>query len=84
MVILKMKVGPKGQVVIPKPVRDDCSIHPGDEVLIDHHYGLITIRKKTRDLKEFLESIPRKGKSTFKKEMLYEQAEERWKRAQHT
>ena len=36
---LKVKVGPKGQVVIPKHIRDSLGIRPSDLVLIDVEGG---------------------------------------------
>jgi len=32
---LKVKVGPKGQIVIPKHIRESLAIKPGDEVFLD-------------------------------------------------
>jgi AbrB family looped-hinge helix DNA binding protein len=42
------RVGPKGQVVIPKPIRDSLGIAPGDEVEVDERGGEIVIRAATR------------------------------------
>ncbi|HST40526.1 MAG TPA: AbrB/MazE/SpoVT family DNA-binding domain-containing protein [Conexibacter sp.] len=39
------KVGAKGQVVLPKELRERHGIRPGDEVLFDDELGQITIRK---------------------------------------
>lgn len=39
------KVGPKGQVVLPKAMRERLGIHPGDEVRFDEGDGEITVRK---------------------------------------
>lgn len=33
MLRMKAKVGQKGQAVIPKPIRDELGIGPGDEVV---------------------------------------------------
>lgn len=33
------RIGPKGQTVIPKPVRDELGLRPGDEVYIYTHSG---------------------------------------------
>lgn len=39
------KVGPKGQVVLPKAVRDRLGIQPGDEVYVEEADGEIRIRR---------------------------------------
>jgi antitoxin PrlF len=39
------KVGTKGQVVIPKAIRDRIGIRPGDEVAFDSDGGEVRIRR---------------------------------------
>ncbi|HZV74305.1 MAG TPA: AbrB/MazE/SpoVT family DNA-binding domain-containing protein [Conexibacter sp.] len=39
------KVGAKGQVVLPKELRDDLGIRPGDEVVFDKGEHEIVVRK---------------------------------------
>ena len=68
MVILKMKmeIGPKGQVVIPKEMRDKKKIFPGDEVLVELSDAGILIEKPTRDIIADFERIAKSGKSINK------------------
>ena len=40
---LKVKVGPKGQIVIPKHIRDSMGIRPDDLVFIDVEDGKATM-----------------------------------------
>jgi AbrB family looped-hinge helix DNA binding protein len=43
------KVGPKGQVVLPKAMRDRLGIKPGDEVRFDEgEDGIVVRRAKSR------------------------------------
>lgn len=39
------KVGPKGQVVIPKRIRDSLGITPGERVRVDEADGEVRVRK---------------------------------------
>jgi antitoxin PrlF len=43
------KVGAKGQVVIPKEIRDRIGIRPGDEVSFDADDGEVRVRRVTDD-----------------------------------
>lgn len=47
------RVGPKGQVVIPKPLRDRLGIKPGDEVDFDFdgEAVLVTPYRESRSLR---------------------------------
>jgi AbrB family looped-hinge helix DNA binding protein len=63
-VILKgmtYRVGPKGQVVLPKALRDRHGIQPGDMVEVDDASGEIRVRKamtQAEMAKELFGSLP--------------------------
>jgi AbrB family looped-hinge helix DNA binding protein len=42
---MTVRVGPKGQVVIPRRVRDALGINPGDEVVVEDAGGEARIRR---------------------------------------
>jgi AbrB family looped-hinge helix DNA binding protein len=42
------RVGPKGQVVIPKELRDELGIEPGDEVSFWRHDDHVAVRPAGR------------------------------------
>ena len=45
----------KGQVTIPKEIRDACHIKAGTELLFIHQPdGTITVRPRTRDLRDMI------------------------------
>ena len=89
MVILKMKmkVGPKGQVVIPKEIRDEKKIMPGDEVFVELGDKGILIEKTEIDVVAEMKKIPNsigyKGK--IDPHAYEEELEEKWRKAsRHT
>ena len=50
VILLSMthRVGPKGQVVIPKELRDELGIEPGDEVSFWRHDNYVAVRPAGR------------------------------------
>jgi AbrB family looped-hinge helix DNA binding protein len=64
MMQLKSKVGPKGQAVIPKEVRDILGIVPRDEVLfelVDNKANIKPAKGKS-SVSELVAIVPRKNK----------------------
>jgi AbrB family looped-hinge helix DNA binding protein len=51
------RVGPKGQVVIPKAIRDDLGIKPGDEVDVERRRTEVVIRRHRVSIGERQERI---------------------------
>jgi len=42
---LRKRIGPKGQILIPKPIRDALGLHPGVEVMIEVRGDEVIITK---------------------------------------
>ena len=58
-----MKVGPKGQVVIPRTFRKALKIHPGSKVTFKIENGKLVLEKQFFDAVSTLENIAKKGPS---------------------
>ena len=84
MVEVETKVGPKGQILIPKILREEYNIMPGDEVLIKETEEGMLIEKFTEDdpIKIMKEISDKYGKKIEINYHAYEEEiEERWKKA---
>lgn len=62
----RMRVGPKGQVVIPRSFRKVLKIGPGSEVIFRLEGDRVVLEKEGTDPLQTFESISRKGKSVLK------------------
>jgi AbrB family looped-hinge helix DNA binding protein len=78
----EMKVGPKGQVVIPRVFRKSLGIGPGSTVVFELRGNEILIEKPRRNIVKNFERIAKSGKSMKIKPHEYEEElEERWKKS---
>jgi len=62
MLKLKSKIGPKGQVVIPKPIREILGFEPGEHVYFYIRKDEVILEKKSGKeiLNEFINEIEKK------------------------
>lgn len=58
----KMKLGSKGQVVIPKHFRDDFGLKTGEQVMMDYTGKEIIIKKTASNIAEIARMIAHSGK----------------------
>lgn len=59
----EMKVGPKGQVVIPKVMRRALNVHPGSRVIFRLEDGRLLLERAETDTVALFERIASKGRS---------------------
>jgi len=70
-----MKIGDKGQVVIPAEIRRRAGLEPGQRVEIEEHNGVLTITPIPRDLIGYMTGL-RRGRRSPLQDLLKEHAEE--------
>ncbi len=61
-----MKVGPKGQVVIPRPLRKALRIHPGSRIVFRLEGEKLVLRPVEIDVAAVFEEIAKRGRSITK------------------
>ena len=87
MVEVKVKLGPKGQVVIPKLFRDEFKLEPGKEVVLKEEKEGVLIKRGEDTVKAFKKLAEeatklRKGKKLkFDVHAIHEQYEKRARKA---
>ncbi len=82
MIKQQMKIGPKGQVVIPKIFRRHIGINPGSTVVFELKKEGILIEKPSENVVDIFDKIARSGKHTESElqESYEEEIEHRWEK----
>jgi len=76
----EMKIGPKGQVVIPKAFRKSLGLHPGNKVVFTLTEEGLLLEKPREDAVAVFKEIADSGKTVKVKPHEYvEQLEKRYK-----
>jgi AbrB family looped-hinge helix DNA binding protein len=79
---IKRKIGQKGQIVIPKIIREFLTVGPGDEVIIEVRRKEVLIRSKMDPVKFVEDFCSTGGRKLNEKinleELLEEKVEERF------
>ena len=85
MVRIKVKVGPKGQIVIPKVFRDEYNISYGDDLIMKENNQVLMIEKPIENIVEKLENFAKKIKiRNFDVHEIEKEYEERWKKSRNS
>lgn len=63
----KMRMGPKGQVVIPKMFRDNYGLMPGEDVVFEDEGERIVVKKSPTDIVEVANAITEAIKKSGRK-----------------
>ena len=81
MVRINTKVGPKGQIVIPKVFRDEYNISPGDKIIIRETENKLVIEKPKNPI-DILEKIAKTIQFNKKIDphIIEEEYEKKWKK----
>ena len=86
MVGILMRVGPKGQVVIPQQIREYIGIMPGHDILFDIEDDHIKIERPRKDLVAALKKAA-KSAITAKIDIIHgieEEYDQRWQRSRRS
>jgi len=76
----EMKIGPKGQVVIPKAFRKSLGLHPGNKVIFTLTEDGLLLEKPREDVTAIFKEIANSGKTVKVKPHEYvEQLEKRYR-----
>ncbi|MDD9952770.1 MAG: AbrB/MazE/SpoVT family DNA-binding domain-containing protein [Candidatus Woesearchaeota archaeon] len=75
------KIGPKGQVVIPKIFRNAMNINPGETIQFHMEENTLSISKEQQNIIEFMEQTATNNAHVNSDKDYEAMMEERWKKS---